>query len=435
MSNKKRLVASIVATAAVISGCGNGNNAQKPSQSPQSEESKGPVTLKLFDGLLADQDFKELVEAPLMKQYPDITIERIPRKTTNNLVELNEMMTGGVLPDIILNSIYGEQQMRSWDIPEPLSAYAKKEGTDFSKVDPVIMDTLKETGNGDFYALPLFKNVVITFYNKDIFDKFGVPYPKDGMTFKDYMEVGRSMTRMQEDVQYLGMQFSHSIMMGHMSSNKLDPKTGKAMVVEDENFKRIFEIIKDANSIPGMVYMNNVGMRNAFFKERRLAMMFDWAANFTSQVKSTPDLNWDMVTMPVMDSSRNVHSAADFHAAYVTKLSKNKSAAYKVVSFLSTSQEVQMNVSKSGRITVLNDSAIQKEYGTNFFKGKHIEAIGKTKMNPDKQQHMLENRSEIAGKFVDEALQNVLQGTKDVNTALREAAEAIDRKVEAELKK
>jgi multiple sugar transport system substrate-binding protein len=428
-------IAGIVTAASLLTACGGGDDAAGGNKKDaEANDSKGPVTLKVLDTLFTDQEFAELIEAPLKKTYPNIAMERT-KNTKDPLTTVNEMLAGNVLPDVLLMPIYFEQDLRSKDITEPLSAHSKQDGANYTKIDPAIMETLKASGSGDFYALPMYKNVVLTFYNKDIFDKFGVPYPKDGMTYSEYVDLSRKLTTMQDNVQYVGMQMHHSLLRGQISALALDPKTGKSMLVQNEGFKRVFELEKNAYSIQGMELMNINKQREAFFKERRLAMMMDWAANFTSQAKTTTDLNWDMVTMPVWEDKLDVHSQSDFHAGYVSKVGKNKSAAFKVINFISTSPEIQMNLSKAGRISVLTDTAISKEYGSNFFKDKNVAAIEKTKMNPVRERHPLENRNALVGNFIDSALTAVVQGSKDINTALREASETIDKNVEAELKK
>lgn len=49
-------------------------------------------------------------------------------------------------------------------------------------------------------------NIPALFYNKDIFDKFGVAYPKNGMIYEETLDLdlARRVTRSDGGVQYLG---------------------------------------------------------------------------------------------------------------------------------------------------------------------------------------------------------------------------------------
>ena len=50
------------------------------------------------------------------------------------------------------------------------------------------------TVGGKLYALPMRTDFWIVYYNKDPFDKAGVPYPTNDMTWKQYDEIARKIT-------------------------------------------------------------------------------------------------------------------------------------------------------------------------------------------------------------------------------------------------
>ena len=50
------------------------------------------------------------------------------------------------------------------------------------------------TIDGKIYGIPFRKDNNLIYYNKDLFDKAGVPYPEDGMTMAEYHELAARMT-------------------------------------------------------------------------------------------------------------------------------------------------------------------------------------------------------------------------------------------------
>lgn len=48
------------------------------------------------------------------------------------------------------------------------------------------------------------RNTEAVFYNKDLFDKFGIDYPTDNMTWDEMYELSKNMTRSDGDIQYYG---------------------------------------------------------------------------------------------------------------------------------------------------------------------------------------------------------------------------------------
>src|SRR5919199_277274 len=45
---------------------------------------------------------------------------------------------------------------------------------------------------------------MVIFYNKDLFDRVGVPYPKEGWTVDDLVETARKLTFKEGETQYWG---------------------------------------------------------------------------------------------------------------------------------------------------------------------------------------------------------------------------------------
>lgn len=135
-----------------------------------------------------------------------------------------------------------------------------------------------------------------------------------------------------------------------------------------------------------------------------------------------------MAQYPVHPDQPEVAGMVDQHVMFVTKQSKHKDAAFKVIETI-TSDEIQKKLTRaSGKMSVLKEQSIRKELGADMpvLQGKHTEAIFKGRYIP---AYTATNKYPDAGKFLNEAAAKYFQGEQDVNTALRTADEAIQNHI------
>ncbi|MGN6552596.1 MAG: extracellular solute-binding protein, partial [Verrucomicrobiota bacterium] len=75
-----------------------------------------------------------------------------------------------------------------------MNSLIKKYNFDLKKIDPSLIKGIQQyASNGELYGLPADRSVVVTLYNKDLFDRFNVAYPKDGMTWDDAIALAKKM--------------------------------------------------------------------------------------------------------------------------------------------------------------------------------------------------------------------------------------------------
>ncbi|MFH5182620.1 ABC transporter substrate-binding protein [Paenibacillus sp. TAB 01] len=165
-----------------------------------------PVTLKFYtsSGTLTNTEFKALIADPVHAKYPNITIERAepPTGTTPE-----DYFSSGANPDLIYSSSTTHTKMISIGVYQDLRELIQKYKFDESRIKPFLYNYAKGLApNGEIWAIPFNSNQHILYYNKDIFDKFGVPYPSDQqMTWEQAIELGRQLTRTENGVNYIGI--------------------------------------------------------------------------------------------------------------------------------------------------------------------------------------------------------------------------------------
>ncbi|WP_158301713.1 ABC transporter substrate-binding protein [Paenibacillus mesophilus] len=418
--------------------CSSGNDG-KASEQPAGDNkappkvSTEPVTIKfaLSMGWLGPDEFKNYVEEPVKKRFPYITIEPIDLSKPDN--SFDKLMASGVIPDLVMTAspiIYRFVGTGMEDNIEPL---IKKFNFDLSRLNPVAVESVKSASRqNNLIGLPWTMHFSGLYYNKDIFDKFGVPYPKDGMTWEDARELAKKVSRSDGGGQYRGLEPDKSTRVASvLSYGFIDPVTEKP-TVNNDNWKKIFELLKSIYDIPGNSTPRYAGSGfDQFKKERTLAMLA--SNNNLPNLKDTQDLNWDLAQYPSFKERPNTGMQVDEWILHVTAQSKYKDQAFQVISTI-LSDEVQTEIARNARLPVLKANNIEQEFGKNlaYLQGKNVKAAFKT--NAAKALPVSKYDS-FAEEYITRAIEPVVKGEKDINTALREAEEQISKNIETNRQK
>lgn len=422
----------LLVTAACSQGTGTKsveNNEQGKAGDPE------PVTLKFYvNGInLSGTEFRLMVEEPTKKKYPHITVERIvPPQGTG----LPELIASGEIPDIIYASVGTYYQLRDLNLDYLLDDLIAKYDFDVNRIKPHILASITDySDNGtSLHALPFNDNDTILYYNKDIFDKFGVPYPPDEqLTWEEALELGRQLTRNDNGVQYIGLEVASgpAHLQSSLALGTLDPDTGQA-VVNTPEWKEVFEFQQKVFEVPGTVqgetYLYN---KDAFVTDRILAMRPSYIANMVGtleELRQAGDpINWDIAPVPNFPDALGTSKEVNIHSLYISSQSKHKDEAFQVIANI-LSDEVQTILSRNGRLPSIANDEIDRQFGADVpdLQGKKIDNIFKARGVQLHKPHEYESK---VAKFVTEAYQSLALDGVDVNTALRTLEENINAEV------
>jgi multiple sugar transport system substrate-binding protein len=210
----------------------------------------------------------------------------------------------------------------------------------------------------------------------------------------------------------------------------VDEKTNKA-IVNNDKWKDAFQMLNQIYSIPGNTPsdVSSNAFRADFYTKKIVAMLPVW--NILAELADLPanSLNWDLSQFPYFKETPNAFASVDTHVLFVTKTSKNKEAAFKVIQTL-TSDDVQMlSARQTGRLTPLVKDDIRgalKDYPV--VKGKNIQGVLKSHAAPAPHYSKYEQPTQ---KFAIEAFKDYFSQKKDLNTALREFEEKVNGFIEA----
>lgn len=421
-----------VCMVAVASACGtNNDNADTGNGQADGEISKEPVTINIFQTISngRTQEWFDATYGNLIKaKYPHLTLNFIPRGPGQTEKEL--VATGQSIDIMMVSQSQTFSAFIEYKLQADMSDLIKTYNYDLAKLYPTTIEIQKAISGGEaIYGLPVIMNAAPFFYNKDLFDKFGVPYLNDNMTWDEIYEVARKLTRTEGGVQYRGlvMNSTLSVEKNQMSLSYVDPKTNKALI--DEGWKRWTEVMTRFYKIPGnevdQATISGAAQTNLFAKDKTAAMY----ASPGNPGLTTWDMNWDMIAFPSFPEAPGIGPQATPTYMYVTSTSKHRNAAFQVIQYV-TSEEVQMTRSKLGDGSVLQKEDIRKSFGIDVpqYRGKNINAVvPKQYAKPMAQTPY----NSIVQKQYIAAFDQVATGKKDVNTALREAAELADKEIVA----
>ncbi|QAY65356.1 ABC transporter substrate-binding protein [Paenibacillus protaetiae] len=439
----------IVMTAALLAACAggaaNGGTQQQSADAGAAGTDDGasgaikklgdePLTLTFYSSgpTFTDVEFKTMIADPIHKKYPNVTIQRISPAATTTPEEVLSTQT----PDILFTSV--SQRLIRTGAFEDLRGLIKKFNFDESRLKPIAYNYIKDAtkGHGDqIYALPFNVNQHILYYNKDIFDKFGVPYPTDKqMTWDEAVELGKQLTRTDNGVNYVGLVVDN--LQGLAKSLGLayvDRETGQA-AIDTPEWHRVFELQKKIFDTPGYVAPDGTWnwTRDNFMKDQNIAMRASWLANMVGPLEELRqqgvEFNWDIAPVPNFDDKLGTTREAQIHSISINSQSKHKDEAFQVLEYL-LSDEGQRTIARNGRVPAIINPDLEKEFGADIpvLQGKNVQNvfIG----NPMQEHYQHPYEADISVRLTEAAEGMAIHGL-DVNSAIRQATEAINKDVE-----
>jgi multiple sugar transport system substrate-binding protein len=445
MKSKKALISiftlSTVLLVAVLlmAGCASKVETATPEKSgntapPAAVAPPTPVELTFYPQTLctlSDEEFASRYSQPVKKKFPNITMKKVDCLKGS----LTDLAAGGNLPDIMLVGVTNMLNFLDVNLPLDLNAPMKEGGIDLQKIDPKVVGYVRSFGeHNEMFAMPIYLNTFATFYNKSIFDKFGVTYPKDGMTWPDMIDLAKKLSRTDNGTPYYGLQMRNTKrLQTQMALDFVDPKTSKSLI-QSAGWRTFFETWKQMNDVPGNLPGEKDflgGALNMFVKDQNLAMLADIQLSSDSlESLSKSGSDWDVVSFPVFKEKPKVGVGVGADALIVTRGSKHVKEAVNALSVY-LSNEVQDDWTKQGFLTVLNNNEIKKNYMLEkpLYKGKNTKAFY---YNEIADAYRVSPYDDIAKKTNDAALKEYIYGKKDLNTVLRETEEATNKLIEAE---
>lgn len=227
-------------------------------------------------------------------------------------------------------------------------------GTDkhLKSYTPIVLALLRSAAdNGELYGLSPFFQSKALYYNKALFNKYGIPYPKDGMSWKEVFELAMRFPRNSDSGEQLyGLELSYyrDVYLNTLLEtgqtrglSYLNPHSLQ-VTINSDTWKSVWE-----EAVPvfrsGAVYGDNMdqeAMTSPQFLLGNSAMMIasnSLAYNFKpfSEFKSGRSIDWGIVTVPIDVANPTVSRSYNIYSVYgVSRSSIHPEDAWKLVKFI-----------------------------------------------------------------------------------------------------
>jgi multiple sugar transport system substrate-binding protein len=420
--NRKKLWSSVcLAAMLALSGCGGGANSTgetggtaAPSDKAGDavaakllESSNETVTLQfMMSGNKANFDSKYVTNPVLKQKFPNVTLNYLTINDWDNLV------ASGVVPDVVDLVAGNFYRITDNNLTFDHTNLLKEYNFDFNKFTPEYLEIARKLSNGKgLFAIPDKMNYPYSTYalayNKDLFDQFAIPYPKDDMSWTQVIELSKkflSGTVNGTPIQGLTVTAIGGALRGQAGLNYLDDNN--KINLTDSKWSELFKITQSIGDAQNGWNGSVAGNADFFTKDKTVAML---AGNLNDLTRHAADydktLNWDMVTYPHLEG-QPVTLPASSGFFVITPTNKHKELTMAVLKIL------------------LEDNADLKDL-------ENPEAMKKN-MNAMKNKKMPTNiPSKYDGQFnpiLQKKLVDIAGKKIDTNTALREVQEELQKK-------
>jgi multiple sugar transport system substrate-binding protein len=391
--------------------------------------SNEPATIRMFqmNTAITDEQFNDFFVEPVKKKHPNISMELV-RGTP---AKASEMLTAGEFPDMIFTGIAAIPQFQELGLATDLNPTIKKFNFDISPFEPDIIKQFKVYSDKDeLYAIPFLDNFSALFYDKDIFDRLGTAYPKDGMTWDDAIALGLQIGSKSagQIVPLCPGNFSGQFATV-LSLPVVDPATKKAVLQTDlwkmlvDKFTQVHKLSE--NGCKGS------GAEGTDFRAGKIAMLATNGGFMTDSeelLNQGKTQNWDIATYPQFKEAPGKRRRMDVTLLMTSSVTKHPDQVFQVMQTVSDREE-QIKRTRQGRMSTFKDPEMKNEFAVDLkiAKGKNIAGIFKTTSSAVPPYTPYNGPANTA---IDNAVKEVLKGT-DINTAIRAAEDKANQDIAA----
>ncbi len=315
-----------------------------------------PVTLT-FMSVWNDELFETRIKGFVEEKFPNVTMELISTRADSD--GLQEMFAADIMPDL-LHITNGFGPLQELDMLFPLEDMVEQYGLDLDKVRTGALESTRAMDpalENRLLGFPIEEVAYGLFYNKSLFDQFGVDYPTNGMTWEEVIELARDVTREVDEVKYRGLVLGTSVLpLLQLSPQGVDPETGEVSLASESDFSDYLDLMKEITEIPG----NYEPEMEESFEGQQVAMFI---STLTSQRDMYGDdqYDFDLVRVPTWSDHPDIGPHSRVYPVSISPYSEHKEEAFAVLNYL-VSEEMQAKMARAAQTPVSDEPNVHQEY-------------------------------------------------------------------------
>ncbi|MCM3338158.1 extracellular solute-binding protein [Paenibacillus sp. MER TA 81-3] len=389
------------------------------------EAASEKVTLKVLD--LSQDFFDKRFGNAFTAKYPNIQIKVIPIQKGKSLLGGDDLrkLEDKEKPDLLVpDQLSLDEYVAEGKLVDLGPYIAQSKSIKLANLNQNIVNSMKV--NGKLYTLSPTFMVNGLFYNKTLFDKYKIKYPKNEMSWAEVLKLAAEF---KEKAGSPGFQYNNDLFSLAASdiagSYKLTfqdkNKGGKNITINTKEWKSIFDMVVKAAK------KEAITTKNKAFLAGDAAMTVGNPLFFIGFKLENIKFEWGVVSEPV-NSAHPISSAYGAnHMFGISTESKHADAAWKFIEFVN-SDDFAKGYMKDGELgSGLPTNECCKKWGNK------VDLSGLYKLAPvkEKDDSNIPNISEFVYKEGSEAFKSVLKGTQSLDSMLA----SLQKKAQSELDK
>ncbi len=287
-------------------------------------------------------------DALFMQRHPNIVVKAENTPFGEYRQKYVAQAAGNALPDIMYCQFSWSQEFIKNGLFRPLDDYIAKE-KDFNLQDFTPQSLVSYQRDGKLWGIPYDEGPANLYYNKDLFDAAGIPYPDETWDLEKLKEVALKLTQGEGPNKIFGLGELPSLgdslvappyLMPFGAQYLREPKEDECLINQPEAVAALewWQELRDKGAVPSPADLQNVAWPAFQFGKIAMTVQGSWA---TPPIRAGAKFNWDIAMWPRGPKAHVTFSAGS--AYMITRDSKNPDAAWIYLNeYLSTAGQSYM---------------------------------------------------------------------------------------------
>lgn len=368
---KKRLMAIGMAGVLVMSlvGCGSENSSKtgtdgtaaktEAKDAGQTDTDSGEKVKLTFYDWSDEQSYLDPAVAAYNAQSDVAEVEVVYFPPTEYPDKILASFSSGVEFDILgVNGIapYGDYQNKK--TIQEITSYVEASGLDTSVYGKVF----EECNQNGIYGLPYRQAVWLLFVNEDLFKKAGIEIPTEQLTWDEYRELAKKLTKQGTYGGLVGM--DNLVYMQQMGGSVMDEDT----TVIRENLELWKSLHEDGSHVPFEEKLEMGQNAGSLFTTAPADAVVTFqngtwgVASYNLKYESGEmPFKYKVMPMPIPADAKDYTAPCSMNFLSISKSSKHPAEAYDFIQWMCTNEGAKI-ISENSTLTAYNDDEIKEIY-------------------------------------------------------------------------